>query len=185
MINQRTRIEPKEKEDKPVPDNLAEVLLPHTWPQLQHPYKWFRLKFKSLRVLADESKKQRMFLFSFTWHTPIRPDMERHGSPSGQFQSTWRLLVLNEYQFCLLSGGVQSIIESLQYTYCHLCSNTYHTSMILMFALEIQVELTLPFSRSKGMVSLAIVQCALPPPDLSFQAFPSSTIFYLTLLTSN
>ena len=59
----------------------------------------------------------------------------------------------------------------------------YHTSKILMFALE--VELTLPFSRSKGMVSLAIVQCALPPPDLSFQAFPSSTIFYLTLLTSN
>ena len=77
---------------------------------------------------------KRIFL-SFTWHTPIRQDMGQHGSPSGQFQSTWRLL--DEYQFCKFSGSMSSIMHCVNsIPVCsHLCSTICHTSCIYDFDL--------------------------------------------------
>ena len=44
--------EKKKRGFEPVLDNLAGVLLPHTWPQLQHPWKLFTSEFKTSHMLT-------------------------------------------------------------------------------------------------------------------------------------
>ena len=98
-------------------------------------FQWKSKVCKCWRVNQKYQNVKRIFL-SFTWHTPIRQDMGRHGSPSGQFQSTWRLL--DEYQFCKFSGSMSSIIVLIQYPYVVIYVLPYvtrHASMILTFDL--------------------------------------------------
>ena len=66
----------KEKDVEPVQDNLAEVLLPRMWPQLQHPWKRFSLEFKSLPMLIGESKmskcEENLFVVYLTYTNSSR-----------------------------------------------------------------------------------------------------------------
>ena len=116
---------------------------------------------------------KRKVSFLVTWRTPIRQDMGRHESPSGQFQSTWCLLknktisVLRFSQILLQMQLYWSLKDHLKITF------------IVLFPHLIKA---LPFSKSKGMVWLPIVFVCSTTTS-SELSLPTRPHFYLTPVT--
>ena len=80
---------------------------------------------------------------------------------------------------------IQHDFLSLQYLYCHLCSVLYMT-LLYIYDSDVcpLIVITIFQVQRNGLSGHCVwVAMQLAATDLSFQAFPSSTIFYLTLLT--
>ena len=103
---------------------------------------------------------KRKVSFLVTWRTPIRQDMGRHESPSGQFQSTWCLLknktisVLRFSQILLQMQLYWSLKDHLKITFIvlfpHLIIKPYH------------------FPSPKEWSDCPLSLFVQPPPHLSF-----------------